>query len=67
MCAILLQSSGLIAEKMVEWIKSEECMQSCIGLQRTSVLMSTDGLSQKEIVMIFVRACRNKNIVAGIY
>ncbi|XP_057867203.1 uncharacterized protein LOC131074584 isoform X2 [Cryptomeria japonica] len=38
------QSSGVMAEKMMEWIESEECLQSC-GLQRMSVGMSTDDLS----------------------
>ncbi|GLJ38098.1 hypothetical protein SUGI_0775560 [Cryptomeria japonica] len=39
------QSSGILAGKMMEWIESEECLQSC-GLQRMSVGMSTEGLSQ---------------------
>ncbi|KAH9309678.1 hypothetical protein KI387_037589 [Taxus chinensis] len=38
------QSSGIVAEKMMEWIESEDCLQAC-GLQRMSVGMSTDDLS----------------------
>ncbi|KAH9309692.1 hypothetical protein KI387_037603, partial [Taxus chinensis] len=38
------QSSGVIAETMIAWIESEECVEAC-GLQRMSVGMSTDDLS----------------------
>ncbi|KAH9309679.1 hypothetical protein KI387_037590 [Taxus chinensis] len=38
------QSSGVMAEKMKEWIESDDCVQAC-GLQRTCVGMSTDDLS----------------------
>ncbi|XP_057867195.1 uncharacterized protein LOC131074577 [Cryptomeria japonica] len=39
------QSSGIMAEKMMEWIESEVCLQTC-GLQRMIVGMSTDDLSE---------------------
>ncbi|KAH9309670.1 hypothetical protein KI387_037581, partial [Taxus chinensis] len=38
------QTSRIVAETIMEWIESEECVQAC-GLQRMSVGMSTDDLS----------------------
>ncbi|KAH9309674.1 hypothetical protein KI387_037585, partial [Taxus chinensis] len=38
------QSSGVMAEKMMEWIESDECVQAC-GLQRMCLGMSRDDLS----------------------
>eukprot|EP01018_Ginkgo_biloba_P016535 Gb_37137 [translate_table: standard] len=37
------QSSEIIAEKVMEWIESEECMEAC-GLERMSVGVSSDAL-----------------------
>uniref|UniRef100_A0A0C9S698 TSA: Wollemia nobilis Ref_Wollemi_Transcript_11442_880 transcribed RNA sequence n=1 Tax=Wollemia nobilis TaxID=56998 RepID=A0A0C9S698_9CONI len=37
------QSSAIMAEKMIEWIESEECLQAC-GLERMNVGLSSDDL-----------------------
>eukprot|EP01018_Ginkgo_biloba_P016570 Gb_38850 [translate_table: standard] len=37
------QSSEIIAEKMMEWIESEECLEAC-SLERMSVGVSSDAL-----------------------
>eukprot|EP01018_Ginkgo_biloba_P033343 Gb_21780 [translate_table: standard] len=41
------QSSVVMAETMIEWIESEECINAC-GLERMSVGMSTDSLLEAE-------------------
>ena len=38
-----MQSSEVIAEKINEWIETEECMNAC-GVERMAVGMSTDAL-----------------------
>uniref|UniRef100_A0A0C9QLS6 TSA: Wollemia nobilis Ref_Wollemi_Transcript_26193_906 transcribed RNA sequence n=1 Tax=Wollemia nobilis TaxID=56998 RepID=A0A0C9QLS6_9CONI len=39
------QASGIMAEKAMEWIESEECLKAC-GLERMCVGMSSDGLAE---------------------
>eukprot|EP01018_Ginkgo_biloba_P033390 Gb_10491 [translate_table: standard] len=41
------QSSVVMAETMIEWTESEECINAC-GLKRMSVGMSTDSLLEAE-------------------
>lgn len=41
------QSSAVMAEELVEWIESEECINAC-GLERMAVGMSTDCLLESE-------------------
>jgi len=59
------QSSAVMAEKLVEWIESEECINAC-GLERMAVGMSTDCLLEsKSSRKLCSSQCRNNcpNIV----
>lgn len=59
------QSSVVVAEKLAEWIESEECINAC-GLERMAVGMSTDSLLEPEFSgKLCSSECRNNcpNIV----
>jgi len=59
------QSSVVMAEKLVEWIETEECIDAC-GLERMAVGISTDSLLEPEFSQKLCSSqCRNNcpNIV----
>jgi hypothetical protein len=55
------QTSGVLAEKLTEWVETDACVAAC-GLQRITVGLSTDALLEPAFThrFCFSPDCRSK-------
>ncbi|KAH7287516.1 hypothetical protein KP509_32G059500 [Ceratopteris richardii] len=62
------QTSIIMAERPLEWIESEDCIQTC-GLQRMSVGLSTDALLERDFTrrLCFSQCRRNCPNINDLY